>query len=78
MDSIINMPASFITPSGYSIEEARIYIRKTSSRLQTAYLHLPEGAPRRHTAEEISVGKTLAYLVADFMRVRDAKQPPAL
>lgn len=68
LDSLIDMPSSFATPSGFSVEEARLYIRQITAQLQPAYLHLPEGAPMTGNFEESRVGKTLAYLVADFIK----------
>ena len=44
--------------------------------LKTTYLHLPEGAPRPESAEENRVGKTLAYLVADFIKSRHSTHSP--
>lgn len=67
MDAIQLMPSSAITPSGISLEQARKYILKmASSKRPTAYLHLPEGAPITKQ-EELIVGKSLAYLVHDFI-----------
>ena len=68
LDSMIDMPSSFATPSGFSVEEARLYIRQITAQFQPAYLHLPEGAPMTGNFEESRVGKTLAYLVADFIK----------
>jgi formiminoglutamase len=68
LDSIADMPSSSATPSGLSVEDARLYIRETASKLQPAYLHLPEGAPIADSNDELKVGKTLAYLVADFIK----------
>ena len=68
LDSIADMPSSFATPSGFSVEEARSFICQITSQLQPAYLHLPEGAPITGSYEESRVGKTLAYLVADFIK----------
>ena len=68
LDSIADMPSSFATPSGYSIEDARFYICQITSELHPAYLHLPEGAPVSAGYEEARVGKTLAYLVSDFVK----------
>jgi formiminoglutamase len=73
LDSIKNMPSSSVTPSGFSVEEARIFISEIASEINTAYLHLAEGAPTVNTYEETKVGKTLAYLVADFIKSRDPK-----
>jgi formiminoglutamase len=68
MDSISDMPSSFATPSGLSVKEARSYLRKITSQLKPAYLHLPEGAPVAGSDDEIKVGKTLSYLVIDFIK----------
>jgi formiminoglutamase len=68
LDSIADMPSSSATPSGFSVEEARSFICQITSQLQPAYLHLPEGAPNTGNYEASRVGKTLAYLVADFIK----------
>jgi formiminoglutamase len=68
MDSIIDMPSSAMTPSGFRVEEVRRYVRTMASKFKIAYLHLPEGAPVPGTADETRVGKTLAYLALDFMK----------
>jgi formiminoglutamase len=68
MDSIINMPSSAMTPSGFRVEEARRFVRSMASRFRTAYLHLPEGAPVPGTSDETRAGKTLAYLALDFIK----------
>ena len=67
MDAIRNMPASAQTPSGFSLEQARHYVRKASESLNIAYLHLAEAAPKT-ASEENLVGKALSYLVTDFVK----------
>jgi formiminoglutamase len=59
------MPSSAFSPSGFSIEQARWYLR-TLIQPETRYIHLTEGAPTT-TLEEKTVGKTLAYLVSDVL-----------
>ncbi|PKR81532.1 hypothetical protein CW751_03120 [Brumimicrobium salinarum] len=66
LDAIAEMPSSAFTPIGWSIEDARRYITAMSAVNKIAYLHLPEGAPMSEK-EQIIVGKTLAYLVCDFL-----------
>jgi len=67
LDAIKNMPSSAFTPSGFTIEEARIFIRKLAqSNRKIAYLHIPEGAPIGKK-EELLVGKTISYLIYDFI-----------
>jgi formiminoglutamase len=69
MDSIQHMPSSAYTPSGVTLEQARKYLRHMAKHPSTSYLHLPEAAPRT-TEDEKIVGKALAYLVWDFIHVR--------
>ena len=76
MDSITDMPSSAMTPSGFSVEEVRRFVRSINSRFGAVYLHLAEGAPVINTNDMIKVGKTLAYLVLDF--VKTTKSPPSL
>ena len=67
MDAIRMMPSSAISPSGFSLEQARHYVRKCAKSLKAAYLHLPEAAPQSEPEERL-VGKALSYLVADFIK----------
>jgi len=70
LDSIKNMPSSARTPSGFSIEQARLYVRQLAQQKQRmAYFHLPEGAPT-NAIEKQTVGKTLAYFVYDFLATK--------
>lgn len=69
MDAIAYMPTSAYTPSGITVEQARYYIRKMATLKSASYLHLPEAAPSTVTDEK-SVGKTLCYLVTDFIKCR--------
>lgn len=66
LDTIERMPSSAYTPVGIPIDLARIYINRLGKLEKIAYLHLPEGAPSNETENRI-VGKTLAYLVSDFI-----------
>jgi formiminoglutamase len=75
MDSMIDMPSSAMTPSGFRVEEARQYVRAVAAAASDpVYLHLPEGAPTPGTSEMIKVGKTLAYLATDFMKACKRKE----
>jgi formiminoglutamase len=67
MDAIAYMPSSAFTPSGITVDQARIYVRKMASLEKVSYLHLPEAAPKNE-ADELIVGKTLTYLVTDFIK----------
>lgn len=67
MDAICGMPSSAYTPSGITLEQARIYVRKMAGLEKVCYLHLPEAAPQ--SAQEMAmVGKALSYLVTDFIK----------
>ena len=68
LDSIKMIPSSAFTPSGFSIEEARLYIQELAKNKNCIYLHLPEGAPNSEIEEKI-VGKMLSYFVTDFIKI---------
>ena len=67
LDSIQDIPSSAITPSGFSVNEARRYVSFFSKKENIAYLHLCEAAPKQGTDEEKRVGKLLSYLIIDFI-----------
>lgn len=69
LDAIAFMPSSAFSPSGWTVDEARAYIQTCAKSEKIAYLHLPEGAPTTSLEEKV-VGKTLSYLVYDFIRVK--------
>ena len=67
LDAIKSMPSSAFTPSGFELEDARKYIMKlASSKRNSAYLHLPEGAPINESEVKF-VSKSIAYLIHDFI-----------
>lgn len=68
MDAIKMMPSSAISPSGFSLEDAREFVKSCALALHLAYLHLPEAAPKSDIESRI-VGKALSYLVADFAKM---------
>lgn len=69
LDAIAFMPSSAFSPSGWTVDEARAYIQTIARAKNIAYLHLPEGAPQSNHEEKV-VGKTLSYLVYDFIRIK--------
>lgn len=73
LDAIANMPSSALTPSGVSLDIARSFIRTLADVNGVTYLHLPEGAPK-NVQEETIIGKSLAYLVYDFISVNSSKK----
>jgi len=73
MDAIKMMPSSAMSPSGFSLENARSFVKVSASTLKPAYLHLPEAAPKNEQ-EQAVVGKALSYLVTDFAKVLKDKK----
>jgi len=67
LDCIAYMPSSAYTPSGFSLETIRRYVREIAKQKNISYIHLPEGGPITEN-EEKTVGKALAYLVTDFIK----------
>lgn len=69
LDVIENMPSSALTPSGFSIEKLRRLNHFFSRSNQLKYLHICEAAPHPENADEmIKVGKSIVYLITDFIR----------
>ena len=74
LDAIAGMPSSAFTPSGFSLNEARLFVKTLAKSSNCAYLHLPEGAPSSEHENKI-VGKALAYLVWDFIHEHQRSNP---
>jgi formiminoglutamase len=72
LDAIAFMPSSAFSPSGWTLDEARVYIQICAETENIAYLHLPEGAPNSNYEDKV-VGKALSYLVYDFIRIQQSK-----
>ena len=69
LDVVENMPASALSPSGFSVEKLRRLNHFFSRSDQLRYLHICEAAPHLENADEmIKVGKTITYLITDFVR----------
>ena len=64
MDAIAMMGSSAISPSGFSVNEARTFVNHFSKNTNARYLHICEGAPSLGIFPN-QVGKTIAYLVSD-------------
>lgn len=65
-DAIKYIPSSAMTPSGFTIENARTFVSYFGKHPKAAYLHICEAAPTSET--ETLVGKFITYLITDFMR----------
>lgn len=64
MDAIEFMGSSAITPSGFTLTEARQFISYFSKIENAKYLHICEGSPSAGIFSD-QVGKAIAYLVSD-------------
>ena len=67
VDSIANILSSATTPSGFALNDIRkILINNT---IKYSYLHICEGATALADGrKDLTTGKTLAYLVSDFVK----------
>ena len=65
-DAIANIPSSAMTPSGFSVNQARQFVNLFGSHENVTYLHICEAAPTAET--ETQVGKLISYLITDFIR----------
>lgn len=66
MDSIELMGSSAITPSGFTLTEARRFTSYFSELENMCYIHICEGAPSAGIYPN-QVGKAIAYLVSDVL-----------
>jgi formiminoglutamase len=67
MDAILAMGSSAISPNGFSVLQARQFVRYFSKLKNCQYIHICEAAPK-HELHHNQVAKTLAYLVSDVLR----------
>ncbi len=66
MDAVEMMGSSAISPSGFSLNDARKFVSYFSKNENASYLHICEGAPSAGIFP-IQVGKAIAYLVSDVI-----------
>ena len=64
LDAIENIGSSAMTPSGFTLTEARKFIRYFSEKENCKYIHICEGAPRFSTNPG-QLGKAISYLISD-------------
>lgn len=69
-DAIANFPSSAMTPSGFSLDEIRNFLRMLNN-YNPHYLHLCEASAEKNPW----VGKALAYLASDFMKTNTLTKP---
>lgn len=65
-DAIENIPSSAMSPSGFSVKQARQFVHYFGKHKNVSYLHICEAAPTKKT--ETKVGKLITYLITDFIR----------
>ncbi len=69
LDSLPGVASSAMTPTGFSIEEARRFVDHFGRNENAIYLHIAEGAPDlANEKTQQLVGKLVAYLITDFMK----------
>ncbi|WP_179345119.1 formimidoylglutamase [Winogradskyella ursingii] len=68
-DAITNIPSSAMTPSGFSVKQARQFVNYFGAHKNASYLHICEAATTDKT--EHQVGKLITYLITDFLRAHD-------
>ncbi|SRX55234.1 formimidoylglutamase [Aequorivita sp. CIP111184] len=66
MDAIEMMGSSAISPSGFTLTEARKFVSYFSKNKNANYLHICEGSPSAELFPN-QVGKAIAYLVSDML-----------
>lgn len=64
-DVIANFPSSAASPSGFSLDEIRGFVKAAANDKNCAYFHICEAIGR----EDYPTGKALSFLVTDFMRL---------
>ncbi len=67
LDSIANVLASAISPSGFGLNQVRNIL--LSNQIKFSYLHICEGATNLENGlQDPNTGKIIAYLVSDFIK----------
>jgi len=66
MDAIEGMGSSAMTPSGFTMQEARHWLHQFSKSPNCKYIHICEGAPNRALFPN-QVGKAISYLISDVI-----------
>ncbi|WP_456440013.1 formimidoylglutamase [Psychroserpens sp.] len=69
-DAIINTPSSAMSPTGFSVNQARQFVHHLGSHKNVSYLHICEAAPTPET--ETQVGKLISFLITDFIRAHES------
>ncbi len=74
LSSIPNIPSSFMTMDGFSIDELRQFVTYFGKSKKATYIHICEGAPELgDDKNDHLVGKLIGYLVTDFIKANYEK-----
>lgn len=68
MDSIMHIPSSAKTPSGLHLNQVREIVLQARNHKNISYLHICEAAPEDNSEEHYLTGKSITYLITDFVR----------
>jgi len=66
MDAIENMGSSAMSPSGFTVNQTRHFIRYFSKNKNCRYIHICEGSPKAGIFEN-QVGKAISYFISDIV-----------
>jgi len=67
LDALAMVPTSAYSVSGYTVDQARLFIRKVNQEIVPVYLHLAEGQATEGRDARI-VARVLAVLAMDFIK----------
>ncbi len=77
LDSIENVLSSAITPSGFALNDIRKILTNTQKKF--CYLHICEGVTKAADGrQDLTIGKTIAYLITDFIKALQPHISPQL
>lgn len=65
-DAIADFPSSAKSPTGFSVNDIRNFIKTASKSENCCYFHICEASPENQNASQ--VGKALSYFITDFIR----------
>lgn len=68
VDSIAHAPSSAQSSVGFHLNHVREMVYKARANKNIAYLHICEAAPRLDPENQFQIGKTISYLITDFIR----------
>ena len=68
LDAIENISSSAISPSGFSVKQARNFVHVMANHNNASYLHLCESAPSLDSNSPTTIGKLISYLITDFIK----------